>query len=197
MPYCAHCGSQVAADAAVCPSCQKPPFGPAAMPVVRSSKAALWIPLGIGCAVVGLAVAGIVAAIVIPNFFDAMQKAKQHRTLSDLRAIGTAIESYRSEHGDLPEAASIDELMALLEPNQGAQLRRQDGWQRPFRYACWSSPPGGAGCDRYGVASGGRDGVFEHTELPAYEPESFPWGSYDRDLVWVDGALVRFPGSRP
>ena len=43
-----------------------------------------------------VAIIGIIAALLIPNFLDALQKAKQKRTVSDLRNTGTAMMSWRS-----------------------------------------------------------------------------------------------------
>ena len=37
-----------------------------------------------------VAIIGIIAAILIPNLIDALQKAKQKRTVADMRNIGTA-----------------------------------------------------------------------------------------------------------
>ncbi len=37
-----------------------------------------------------MAIIGIIAAILIPNLLDALQKAKQKATVGDIRNIGTA-----------------------------------------------------------------------------------------------------------
>jgi prepilin-type N-terminal cleavage/methylation domain-containing protein len=37
-----------------------------------------------------LIVVAIIAAILIPNFLEALEKARQRRTLSDVRDIGSA-----------------------------------------------------------------------------------------------------------
>jgi hypothetical protein len=198
MPYCTHCGAQVAAGDGVCASCQKPPFGLAMRTAPARLGAALWIPIAIGCAFVGIVLFGIVAAIAIPNFLDAQQKAKQKRTMAGLHGLGGAIEAYRGEHERLPAAESIDELIAMLAPLApvgAAPLPRQDGWGHSLRFGCWRSTPATSSCDRYRVVSAGRDGVFEHQDLEAYEPQTFPWGSYDRDIVWGDGAFASYPQS--
>src|SRR5688500_7931049 len=44
-----------------------------------------------------VAIIGIIAALLIPNFLDALQKAKQKRTVSDLRNIGTALMSWLTD----------------------------------------------------------------------------------------------------
>ncbi|HEY2737027.1 MAG TPA: prepilin-type N-terminal cleavage/methylation domain-containing protein, partial [Thermoanaerobaculia bacterium] len=38
-----------------------------------------------------IAIIGLIAAMLIPNLLDAMQKAKQKRTIADIRITGTAM----------------------------------------------------------------------------------------------------------
>ena len=38
-----------------------------------------------------IAIIGIIAALLIPNFLDALQKAKQKRTVADVRNTGTTL----------------------------------------------------------------------------------------------------------
>ncbi|MGI8908837.1 MAG: type II secretion system protein [Candidatus Sumerlaeaceae bacterium] len=49
-----------------------------------------------------VAIIVILAAIAIPNFLEAQTRAKVSRAHNDLRAIGTAIESYRVDHNQYP-----------------------------------------------------------------------------------------------
>jgi len=44
-----------------------------------------------------VAIIGIIAAILIPNLIDALQKAKQKRTVADMRNIGTAWMSWLTD----------------------------------------------------------------------------------------------------
>ena len=44
-----------------------------------------------------VAIIGILAGILIPNLLDAMQKAKQKRTVADMRITGTAMFSWLSD----------------------------------------------------------------------------------------------------
>src|SRR5204863_10106161 len=44
-----------------------------------------------------VAIIGIIAALLIPNFLDALQKDKQKRTVTDMRNIGTRSEERRVE----------------------------------------------------------------------------------------------------
>src|SRR3989442_5482216 len=50
-----------------------------------------------------VAIIGLIAAIAIPNLQSAMNKAKQSRTLADMKAIGNALESYAVENNTYPK----------------------------------------------------------------------------------------------
>ena len=41
-----------------------------------------------------IAIIGILAAIAIPNLLNAVQRGKQKRTMSDMRALATAVEAW-------------------------------------------------------------------------------------------------------
>ena len=45
-----------------------------------------------------VAIIGILAAIAVPNFLNAQIRAKVTRAYSDMRIIGTALESYLGVH---------------------------------------------------------------------------------------------------
>ena len=44
-----------------------------------------------------VAIIGIIAAILIPNLIDALQKAKQKRTVADIRNTGTSLLSWLTD----------------------------------------------------------------------------------------------------
>lgn len=49
-----------------------------------------------------VAIIGILAAIAVPNFLNAQVRAKVSRSVSDMKAIQTALEMYRLDHNDFP-----------------------------------------------------------------------------------------------
>lgn len=163
------------------------------------NKAAIWIVVvlgGCGCLLIGTAIAGIVAAIVIPNFVDAVEKAKQKRTVADIRFVGTTWMAYATDHfddgaadlpvGDLP----FERLEALLVPEYAVELPTTDGWGHPLAFRIVSS--GTSGLAALEIQSPGRDGVLEP---PPAGDSPFPAISYDRDIVWRDGQFVAYPAS--
>ena len=191
MPYCAHCGRELAAGHTVCPTCGRPAVHAAPLPAPpKRTSPALWIALGCGGLIALLAFGGIVAALVVPNFLEALHKAKTVRTTADLRALGMEIERYRDEHGGVPDAGSMDELAALVDPD--GSLSRTDGWDHPLRYECVARG-GPTGCSSYRLASPGRDGEWETESLADLPTGPFERGDYDGDLVFGDGLFLRHP----
>ena len=144
-----------------------------------------------------VAILGIVAALLIPNFLDALQKAKQKRTTADIRNLGTAVFTYWSDKGYFPMP---DQLSSALVPDYIAAVPTQDGWQRPLQYVCAKPRYNHTACESFFLASAGRDGVYEHQDLSDYEEGTFSTTDYDADIVFHDGLFVRGPaqaGSRP
>jgi prepilin-type N-terminal cleavage/methylation domain-containing protein len=52
-----------------------------------------------------VAIIAILAAIAVPNFLEAQTRAKVARVNNDLRAMATAIETYRVDHNSYPEGS--------------------------------------------------------------------------------------------
>lgn len=199
MSYCAFCGTEVAPGTAVCPQCGNPPSGvrPPAVTVVGPKGG---LPLAVILIAVFLGVVfviGIIAALLIPNFLDALVKAKQKRSVADIRNVGTALVAYGVDHnGVFPPGESLQEVTSALVPQYIASVPSVDGWKHPYRYACWRESSSAPGCDHFAVASAGRDGVFESEDLSQYDQEPFAVTDYDRDIVFADGYFLQYP-NRP
>ena len=54
-----------------------------------------------------VAIIGIIAAIAIPNLLNAIDRGKQKRSMSDMRSLGTAIESYAVDVNFYPLQSSM------------------------------------------------------------------------------------------
>lgn len=188
MSHCPHCGAPYPDGASFCGSCGMP-VAPAQARSNRAMKTILVVAIGGGCLLVLIAVVGMVAALIIPNFLDALQKAKTKRTVADMRTAGTALESYREQTGSYP-SGGVSEVGPQL-AGHGYQGKLEDGWKKPLRYSCLSSD----GCTSYELASGGRDGAFEH-EPGQYPQEAFDPTDYDADIVMSDGMFNRWPGGQ-
>jgi type II secretory pathway pseudopilin PulG len=187
--FCPRCSRPLPPGATACPACGQPI---AAATGDRGAKWVIFAVIGAGCLLVALFVGGIVAALVIPNFLDALQKAKQKRTVADLRNLGTALQSYATDHDQYPEGADTAAVVSQLVAGNylAADTASQDGWKHPLRWSCLDED--GGSCRSFELASPGRDGTFE-SEPGGYEASAFAPTAYDSDIVLSDGLFVRWP----
>jgi hypothetical protein len=121
---------------------------------------------------------GIMAAIAIPNFLNAVDRGKQKRTMIDMRAIGGAIESYASDKTFYPNVSSADELRAELVPEYIQSMPSADGWGHPFQVEA-------SGAD-YTMYSRGKDGRGSECELGVTR-------RFNDEICFVNGQFVRYP----
>jgi type II secretion system protein G len=147
-----------------------------------------------------VAIIGIIAALLIPNFLDALQKAKQKRTVADARNMGTAMMSRLTDmlaagaagagasSFNISSYVSIGHgaLASILEPQYIQELPSLDGWKNPFSFYFDASDPGED--TAMAILSGGRDGSFNLTSVGPFDPTD-----YDQDIVWADGFFVKWP----
>jgi prepilin-type N-terminal cleavage/methylation domain-containing protein len=150
-----------------------------------------------------VAIIGIIAALLVPNFLDALQKAKQKRTVADARNTGLAMFSWLTDQVGAAAAGALstvdmsdyddaektpDELRALLTPRYMQQIPAADGWKNPFDFYLNDADPSAQYVML--IRSGGRDG---DASAASYEVSSFDPTDYDQDIVWADGFFVRWP----
>lgn len=144
-----------------------------------------------------VAIIGILAAIAIPNLLTALQKAKQKRSMSDIRTIATAWEARATDlnrynaAGGVNGASSpvnIDDLAVALEPRYVKVLPRQDGWGKPFE--CLIDQPWGSSqpASTYVIMSGGSDGTISSG---VYATGAFT--SFDCDIIFSNGNFLTYP----
>jgi prepilin-type N-terminal cleavage/methylation domain-containing protein len=147
-----------------------------------------------------VAIIGIIAAILIPNFLDALHKGRQKRTMGDIKQFGTGIGAYWTDFGGAAAAgatvtvaswlgaASTDELQNALVPEYIPQLPINDAWGNTMEYHIQLSDPPRIFYAL--VRAQCRGGAFEGA---AYTAGSFSPTDYDQDIVWADGGFVRAP----
>lgn len=166
------------------------------MPLRRNARGFTLIEL-----LIVIAIIGIVATLVVPNLLDGLQKAKQKRTMADIKIMGTAMMSWLTDQGGGAAAAGQNTvdisaipaitaagLLDLLVPQYVQEVPERDAWHEPYDFRLNVEDPHG----QYVLAarSLGRDRLAEGDE---YEAGAFDPTDYDRDLVWVDGGFVRWP----
>jgi prepilin-type N-terminal cleavage/methylation domain-containing protein len=151
-----------------------------------------------------VAIIGIIAALLIPNFLDALQKAKQKRTVADVRNTGTAMFSWLTDQvgaaaagaaatevdlasygsGQIPMAV----LTTTLTPQYLQSVPSQDGWKNPYGY--YLNTGNALAANVMAIRSLGRNNkeVASKYTVTAFDPTD-----YDQDIVWADGFFVRWP----
>ncbi len=157
-----------------------------------------------------VAIIGIIAAILIPNLIDALQKARQKRTVADLRNTGTAMMSWLTDQASAAAAGgatrpttfdwvrggatSYADIVNLLKPSASffymQEIPQKDAWKNDLEMFINTADilaPSGV----LGLRSAGRDREFD---TDTYDIGSFIATDYDRDIVWADGYFVRAPG---
>ena len=140
-----------------------------------------------------IAIIGILAAIAIPNLLNAVQRGKQKRTMSDMRALAAAIEAYAVDSGAYPAALCASSVYTSvsvtlntssftnLTPTYIANPPRIDGWGEFLQYG--SNPPN----DAYVIASSGRDKSL------AGSVGCGTTTNFNDDIYYSNGTFVQWP----
>ncbi|HEX5759360.1 MAG TPA: prepilin-type N-terminal cleavage/methylation domain-containing protein [Thermoanaerobaculia bacterium] len=153
-----------------------------------------------------VAIIGIIAALLIPNFLDALQKAKQKRTVADVRNSGTAMFSWltdqvgaaaagaAAQNVDLSQYTSISRanLKKELVSTYLQEVPALDGWKNPYDYYLNTTNP--LAQRVMAIRSYGRNTIQEAGG--SYTVTNFEPTDYDQDIVWADGFMVRWPEGR-
>jgi general secretion pathway protein G len=149
-----------------------------------------------------IAIIGIIAALLLPNLLEALNKSKQKRTMTDIRLTGTAWFSWVTdqvsagaagqqistlEWGEMFTDQSFDELHEILVPAYAAYIPQNDAWGSQYQY--------GASSDYndtvpVAVRSTGADAVFD---TDSYTAGAFIATDFVQDIVWAGGFFVRWP----
>jgi prepilin-type N-terminal cleavage/methylation domain-containing protein len=153
-----------------------------------------------------VAIIGIIAAILIPNLIDALQKAKQKRTMADMRNVGTSWASWVTDQVSAAAAGSTNtwdssdygttltasDLYQTLHPSTTFfyinEVPQKDGWKNDYWYGYSGNP---LASQVIAIASGGRDGSA--VPQSSYVIGPFIPTAYDNDIVWADGFFIRWP----
>jgi len=148
-----------------------------------------------------VAIIGIIVAIAIPNLLNAIQRAKQKRSMADMRSAGTAAEAYAVDFNHYPAAAAAGAMVwpsgltmptssfglpgagvnAQLAPTYIRVLPLTDGWNSWFLYKS------GANQQHYAIASLGKDGSSQGSGTSAETTD------FNADIIFVDGQFLQYP----
>ena len=143
-----------------------------------------------------VAIIGIIVAIAIPNLLNAIQRAKQKRTMGDMRSAGTAAEAYAVDFNHYPAAAgytlpsnltiktttfdsgTASSFNTQVTPTYIRVLPLSDGWQS---YFYWESKG-----TSYGIRSCGKNGATD-TDTGGETTD------FNNDIIFVNGQFLQYP----
>lgn len=130
-----------------------------------------------------VAIIGIIAAIAIPNLLNAIQRGRQKRTMADMRAVGTAVESYAVDNNRYPAGGSaLSGIQSTVEPRYIAQVPTLDAWGGGLDYL--SSPS--ASPQAYSIESYGKNLSSEATTVGSTT-------NFNNDILFSQGLFTVFP----
>ncbi|MEW5764508.1 MAG: type II secretion system protein GspG [Acidobacteriota bacterium] len=203
--FCSRCGApkseeEARPDGPAAASSVASPVAPSGPPSAAPPAPKKRFPVGLVAAVaavvvlLGLCVFGIVAAVAIPNFLAAKNRALQKRAAADIRALSEACEAYAADHGGFPQTGhdadsyysivDAEALKPLLEPGYSPSLPVLDPWRHPYSY--------GVSADgrEYVLLCAGSDGQLSLSELPR---EHIGTQCLEDDMVFENGRFVQEP----
>jgi len=160
-----------------------------------------------------VAIIGIIASILVPNLLDALQKAKQKRTLATMRNLGTGWMSWLTDQvgaaaagANIYDGTNLDpvshaQLLEYLQPSAEmfytSAVPKSDGWKNDLIY-CLNSDL--LQQTVMMICSAGRNGTLGDNPTSVtsccnqiWESGTFVATNYDQDIVWADGFMVRSP----
>lgn len=140
------------------------------------------------------AIIGILVAMATSNLRSVMNRARQKRTMADMRTLALGIDSYQTDVNGFPAAAgyalpsgldlptaTIGAIVSEIAPTYLRSVPLVDGWNSWFTY----------GTDplrtNYALRSNGADGTADASP-PLGETHLF-----ENDIILVNGSFVQFP----
>jgi len=127
-----------------------------------------------------VAIVGLLASIAVVNLLNAVDKAKQKRTMMDMHTIGAAVEAYGTDNARYPTGiATWSALKSQINPHFMKEPPGEDGWQHPWEVGTTTG-------DDYTLVSIGKDG--------AVGPRSGgTTNEFDCDILFVNGHFYQWP----
>ena len=143
-----------------------------------------------------VAIIGIIAAIAIANYLNAVQRTKQKRTMADMRSLAVAWEAravdtkaYNASGFTMPAASiSYAQVTTLLSPTYMRNIPSADGWGYALQFGADQAIGSATPAAEYAIRSPGRDGQYTGTTYTAG-----PTTSFDCDIVYSNGSFIVWP----
>jgi general secretion pathway protein G len=138
---------------------------------------------------------GILTAIAIPNLLTGMQRAKQKRTMSDMRSVAVAWEARAVDfnrynaagYAPLGNPVTVAQLESLVSPTYIRDLPNKDGWGQPWNVTIDQPFTGTVRAQRYQIVSYGRNQVADPGGATGATTH------FDCDIVYESGSFTVYP----
>jgi general secretion pathway protein G len=154
-----------------------------------------------------VAIIGILAAIAIPNLLGALQKAKQKRTMQDMRTVASAWEARATDTNRYNAAGTLSalavcaaevtpgQLSGALVPTYIKLLPLYDGWGNQWRLRSEHAFGATTSSSDYVIWSAGRNGTNDGSS--GFDAtSSSPGGAttnFNDDIVFSAGVFLQYP----
>jgi type II secretion system protein G len=166
-----------------------------------------------------VAIIGILAALLIPNALEAIQKAKQKSAMKEMTTIATACADYMTDHGDFSAVAQDGDLaaanpfMTALSSFYVKVIPVNDPWNNPYKVYLGAAAVTGVvtgadaaevGADDFVIESYGRDKgpgpIYTAGSYSTSTPEAGRYNvskmaDFNEDLVNWNGSWIVGPSS--
>ena len=204
MRTCSKCSGRSPDEAVFCPRCGArfvmgpPPKTEQSFKIVLLVIFVVAIPVFVG-------IVGIIAAIAIPNLLDAIERSKQKRTVSDIRMMTAALQTYTRDYMQIPmvdppvlaedwQFFPATDLEAVLTPDYISAVPAVDGWENPLEVGFRETPTG----LQYCIVSPGSNGEMESTEISVDLGEQTH--CYESDIIAIgdeeSSTFMKMPDGR-
>jgi type II secretion system protein G len=144
-----------------------------------------------------VAIIGIIVAIAIPNLLNAIQRAKQRRSMGDIRSIATAVEAYSVDFNRYPPSAAfawgtgpaenlaqptatLSVVQGYISPTYIRVAPLSDGWNSWFLYGT------DANNSAYGLQTVAKNGTIDLRDSPVTT-------DFNADIIYINGQFVQYP----
>jgi prepilin-type N-terminal cleavage/methylation domain-containing protein len=146
---------------------------------------------------IAVLIIGIIAAIAMGNYFNALHRAKQKKTMADMRTTAVAWEARAVDVRQynaagaftmLPASVTYPEMVNMLIPTYVREASKSDGWGHPLEFTVDQAIGSANGAANYAIRSPARDG---QTEGNTYA--GGPTTDFDCDIVYAGGQFIVWP----
>ena len=153
------------------------------------------------------AIIGMIAAIAIPMYMNSQDRARQAKTMENMRTIGAAWEARAAETKSYNAAGAatftlpandvdLASLTAMLSPTYTKAVPSADGWGHDLEFYIDYAIGSSTQATTYAVASPGRSGALDRATRKTKKYTVGTTTNFDCDIVYSNGSFVVYPAGK-